>query len=641
MKVKVISSIMPTAFKKQKYSSIRSECLSKGILFEDPEFPANNKSIFYSKIDTEIEWKRPKELCKVPKLVVEGVTCDDLNQGELGNTWFVTACASLALEKKLFEKVLPNLKEQEWDERAEKNKYAGVFHFHFWRFGEWVDIVIDDRLPTKNGKLIFCHSKSRNEFWSALLEKAYAKLYGDYESLNDGRSADALVDFTGGVAEKLVLTRLDLNDTKIVDQLFYKLKESCDNSALMNCNIECQKTEVGKELPNGLILGHGYNITKVLESKVEKKLQGAVGNNTLQMVRLANPWGIKEWNGPWSDDSPEWSKINKSEWEKMGLKFEQEGEFWMSFQDFMNTFTNIDICHFVNTSIISIKKTWSEAMFHGEWTVSGRNGGNDFNSATFLSNPQFVFDINGQNDRVMVSLEQHDIKPGRQELGIQLNTIGFQIMKVEENRKYRVHIVGEKVFASEYSKSRSVFGIMILPKGRYVVVPTTTGSEELGPFMLRLYTGSSSGARELTMECPSNGCPCAANFVLVSTVTIESCSELEIPPKSKVKTMDPYVKIICEGEKVQSIVVNNEKNPKFGTKATFYRKKVDQPIIVEVWNCNTLVDDYIAEARIEENGNESGISKELQLFGRKKEAAMEKPGKMKIHICSSNDLQYL
>ena len=54
-----------------------------------------------------------------------------------------------------------------------------------------------------------------------------------------------------------------------------------------------------------------------------------------------------------------------------------------------------------------------------------------------------------------------------------------------------------------------------------------------------------------------------------------------------------------------------------------------------------MVDDYIAEARIEENGNENGMTKELQLFGRKKEAAMEKPGKMKIHICSSTDLQYL
>jgi calpain-5 len=43
--------------------------------------------------------------------VVEGVSCDDLNQGELGNTWFVTACASLALEKKMFDKVRLSLNE--------------------------------------------------------------------------------------------------------------------------------------------------------------------------------------------------------------------------------------------------------------------------------------------------------------------------------------------------------------------------------------------------------------------------------------------------------------------------------------------------------------------------------------------------
>ena len=46
-----------------------------------------------------------QELCKVPKLVVEGVSCDDLHQGELGNCWFVSACSSLAQEPKLWQKV--------------------------------------------------------------------------------------------------------------------------------------------------------------------------------------------------------------------------------------------------------------------------------------------------------------------------------------------------------------------------------------------------------------------------------------------------------------------------------------------------------------------------------------------------------
>ncbi|KAJ9599046.1 hypothetical protein L9F63_010503, partial [Diploptera punctata] len=44
----------------QDFYKIREDCLKKKILFQDPDFPAIDSSIFYSKMSSrKFEWKRP------------------------------------------------------------------------------------------------------------------------------------------------------------------------------------------------------------------------------------------------------------------------------------------------------------------------------------------------------------------------------------------------------------------------------------------------------------------------------------------------------------------------------------------------------------------------------------------------------
>ncbi|XP_053670171.1 calpain-A-like [Anopheles nili] len=480
----------------QDFYQIRQQCLDNGTLFEDPEFPATSASLLYSKRpDRHYEWLRPHEICDSPEFFVEGFSRFDVQQGELGDCWLLAACANLTQDQRMFLRVVP-------EDNSFEDGYAGVCHFRFWQYGKWVDVVIDDRLPTYRGQLIYMRSSENNEFWSALLEKAYAKLHGSYESLRGGTTCEAMEDFTGGVAEMY-----DLKD-QTPPNLYEIIEKGFKRNSMFGCSIEADPNVLEAETPEGLIRGHAYSITKL--QLVDIETPGRSGK--IPLIRLRNPWGNEaEWNGPWSDKSPEWRFIPDDQKQELGLNFDHDGEFWMSYRDFTRYFDRMEICNLSPDSLSDDrgKIRWEMSMFEGEWAIGSTAGGCRNYLDTFWHNPQYVIRLEDPDEddaegncTVIIALLQKN-RRSRRNMGVECLTIGFAVYRVTE-RDLAQKPLKMNFFKYNASAARSPSFINLrevscrfkLPPGTYVIVPSTFEPNEEGEFIIRVFSEAANSMME-------------------------------------------------------------------------------------------------------------------------------------------------
>ena len=131
----------------QDFKKLRASHLKSKSLFEDPKFPPNSSSLSYSgnvegdsararldndknkvgkksqksnnddfivvvvvKVSTEasdVKWERASNLFPEAQLVVEDSSKDDVNQGRLGNCWFLCALVGAATRPHIFKKLVP------------------------------------------------------------------------------------------------------------------------------------------------------------------------------------------------------------------------------------------------------------------------------------------------------------------------------------------------------------------------------------------------------------------------------------------------------------------------------------------------------------------------------------------------------
>jgi hypothetical protein len=108
----------------QDYSSLVRK-LSRGELFEDKHFDFRRQDLL-AKAGSNIAWQRPGEIASQPYFVVGKRDRFDINQGEVGNCWFLSSLANLAENKECFARVVPA--GQDFDK-----EYRGIFRFRFFR----------------------------------------------------------------------------------------------------------------------------------------------------------------------------------------------------------------------------------------------------------------------------------------------------------------------------------------------------------------------------------------------------------------------------------------------------------------------------------------------------------------------------
>ncbi|XP_077138241.1 calpain-13-like isoform X6 [Ranitomeya variabilis] len=481
----------PKKFKGQDFNSIRDLCISRKQLFEDDVFPANLSSIGEKLLSQDkllsIKWKRPTDLQRDARFLVDGASIFDIMQGEIGDCWVLSVVGALTLHRKFLANVIPS-------DQGYTYKYTGIFHFRFWQFGEWVDVVVDDRLPMLNGNFVFVQPRVSNEFWPSLLEKAYAKLRGSYQNLHWGVISEAMVDFTGGVP-------MYFNITKSPFELQNVILGAARSGSLMGCATLGNLSAGNIELPSGLIKGHAYTVTD--SKKIEYK------NRLEDIIRIWNPWGHSEWNGRWSDKAPQWDRVCHEIKKKLNTD-KNDGEFWMSCEDFMQNYVKVYICNHTPTYLDfgGPQYVWKTTSYYNQW-VRGSTAGGCGSTEDMWKNPQFIIIIpESQGPRLgkNVTVAVMQSLSNERKYNTSWLPIGFAFCKVTDKdaktgtqQQYSQHLATETII-QEAKPVREITGSFTAQPGTYVILPFTQHKGQESMFLLRIFIKTSQIAESPEME---------------------------------------------------------------------------------------------------------------------------------------------
>ncbi|KAG6959546.1 hypothetical protein JG687_00008740 [Phytophthora cactorum] len=337
-------------------------------LYEDPDFASEISSLYFDpnklpdyvpqqsrESSGHVSWYRPTEYTEDPDYFKSSAGCGDLREGLLNDAWLLGVFAAVALHP---DNLIENLFVSE---SLQSFKQFGVFTCRFFKDDNWMPVTTDTRIPYSMelqpedkvsrgiatfspGSALYGSSVDRNEVFVLLLEKAYAKLHGSYQVLDEkygggiggsagtssGRILEAFLDCTGGSAHRVDLQQERVKQLQFDQATAGSLAASASSPSMLlwkqllrykrkKCILTTQLRQLSFNSQDvtamGIVKNRQYVILHVTEVGIPSG-QGGSGSSreeVLRFVKLKTVWGRGMWKGEWSNDDSKWEEHTQVE----------------------------------------------------------------------------------------------------------------------------------------------------------------------------------------------------------------------------------------------------------------------------------------------------------------------------------------
>ena len=330
------------------------------------------------------------ELCEVPAIVEGGYSLEDVQQGSLGNCYFMACLADLAGGEgsELLDSVFVT---------AEPNP-EGVYCIRLWVDGAWQWFFMDAQFLCRSGVfregdtrggyyngepdiangrfrcLVSVHSKAPSEMWPSFLEKAWAMLHGSYADTEGGRVRDApccavmspsfplnffiphsLPGYHMIIGERITQSKMESMWCKLVEvhkQGFFLTAGARDATG----SGSTRRLKKNGADSDGIMRKHAFSVLDLLDRAELPRL-----------LKLRNPHGEGEWTGEYSDgDLASWTPAIRAATSYAPELSGDDGIFWMPLNAFTIKFDSVNVTPRI--SLCEEGGEWRKALAAGTFT---------------------------------------------------------------------------------------------------------------------------------------------------------------------------------------------------------------------------------------------------------------------------------